>query len=399
MKAARLVLIVTVIGYSIVALAAGPPNSQLPSLSELKRLKFVAEANASGSFSFYPEVINAQEMFRAYSVQAKTVSQYKEPIPTRGATGETLFRNCSPAVVAVVVGSFDNSDNFNPEGLGTGAIVDSRGYILTNWHVINGHVGAIIFLKPGRGADLDKARAYGAKVICQNPTIDLALLKIIDAPAGLGALKPGDMSQIQVAEDIHIIGHPHGNFWSYSTGVVSQIRNNYTWKYSDGSEHEAKVLQLQTAINPGNSGGPVLDDSGEILGLVAMSEEGQNLDYAIAVDVIKDFLFLGMHAATRSVEMLPQGPSPSEIGVSTLSDGRKIWKMAFPKAEIYIVRDRSGNEQGILASFSNGLLLNGWWPDSDGHFRLWSATTPNRPGLVATATAGILKEISQSAGH
>lgn len=95
---------------------------------------------------------------------------------------------------------------------------------------------------------------------------------------------------MQVAEDIHVIGHPEGNPWSYSTGVVSQIRDGYEWTYTDGSKHQAKVLQLQTAISPRNSGGPVLDDQGRLLGLIAMSQEGQNLDYAVAADVIQSFV-------------------------------------------------------------------------------------------------------------
>jgi len=60
-----------------------------------------------------------------------------------------------------------------------------------------------------------------------------------------------------------------------------------------------KVLQLQTAINPGNSGGPVLDDQGKLLGLIAMSEAGQNLDYAVAADVIQSFILSSASVRTR----------------------------------------------------------------------------------------------------
>ncbi len=70
---------------------------------------------------------------------------------------------------------------------------------------------------------------------------DLALLKMIDPPTTLPYLTLGEIDQVQVAEDIHVIGHPHGNLWSYSSGVVSQIRDGYTWTYSDKSTHEAKV--------------------------------------------------------------------------------------------------------------------------------------------------------------
>ena len=150
-------------------------------------------------------------------------------------------------------------------------------------------------------------------MIYQDSTSDLALLRMIDPPTTLHSLSLGEIVQVQIAEDIHIIGHPHGNFWSYSTGVVSQIRDGYTWSYKDGSNHTAKVLQLQTAINPGNSGGPVVDDSGNILGLVAMSEEGQNLNYAIAVDVIKRFLSTGMQMNPRGAQVLAASPPPQQL--------------------------------------------------------------------------------------
>jgi S1-C subfamily serine protease len=137
------------------------------------------------------------------------------------------------------------------------------------------------------------------KLIGEDKQADLALLKIVKPPAGLVPVKLGEISSVQVAEDIHIIGHPHGQLWSYSSGVVSQIRDNYDWKYADGSEHLAKVLQMQTAINPGNSGGPVVDNNSSMLGLVAMSEEGQNLNYAVAIDVIKGFVNRAMTSQSR----------------------------------------------------------------------------------------------------
>jgi S1-C subfamily serine protease len=155
---------------------------------------------------------------------------------------------------------------------------------------------------------------------------------------------------VQIAEDIHIIGHPHGNFWSYSTGVVSQIRDGYTWSYKDGSNHTAKVLQLQTAINPGNSGGPVVDDSGNILGLVAMSEEGQNLNYAIAVDVIKRFLSTGMQMNPRGAQVLAASPRPQQLLSGKLSDGLAVNKAVYQDAVLYEVRKHDGTTLGVVAN-------------------------------------------------
>jgi S1-C subfamily serine protease len=218
---------------------------------------------------------------------------------------------------------------------------------------------------------------------------------MIDPPPDLNALKPGDIDQVQVAQDIHIIGHPHGNLWSYSTGVVSQIRDRYTWSYSDGSEHEAKVLQLQTAINPGNSGGPVLNDTGSILGLVAMSEEGQNLDYAIAADVIKQFLFLGMHMNTRSAK--PSSPViPARAVYSAkLPDGSNVFQFEYPDVRLFEIRKSNGNTREVIGKFRNGVVIRGSEPDSNGHFRSWSADMTKGVVLVGSSSNGVITSITQ----
>src|SRR2546430_12509751 len=120
----------------------------------------------------------------------------------------------------------------------------------------------------------------------------------------------------------------HTRFDCYwSSDVCSSDLDGYAWTYDDGSKHLAKVLQLQTAINPGNSGGPVVDDAGRILGLVAMSEEGQNLDYAIAADVIKRFLFTGMHITIRGIDRRTSASkSPQHLFSAKLADSILVSK-------------------------------------------------------------------------
>jgi S1-C subfamily serine protease len=377
-------------------IAASSPDSQLPSISELEKLTFSAGTGPSGGPPPYTEVSDVKKLFLAYGAEAKSLAQYHDPILTRGAQGEAIFRSVSPAVVVVVVGSMNKDNNFDPEGLGTGAIVDARGYVLTNWHVINGYRGAIVFLKPIGDPTLAKAEALGARVIYQDSTVDLALLKMIDSPTTLRALTLGEIGEVQIAEDIHIIGHPHGNFWSYSTGVVSQIRDGYTWSYKDGSNHAAKVLQLQTAINPGNSGGPVVDDSGKILGLVAMSEEGQNLNYAIAADVIKRFLSTGMQMNTRGAQAPSSSLPPQQLLSGKLSDALPVSKAIYPDAVLYEVRKHDGTSLGVVAKFSDGTIVSAWQPDIDENFRSWTADLPDGRHLVATASNGFLNGISQA---
>lgn len=374
--------------YCCVLTAGSGADSQGPGINELEKLTFAPDKGDANGLTPYAEMSGARGLFLAYGAEAKALADYKDPILTRGAQGEAIFKSVSPAVVAIVVGSLDKDGNFDPDGLGTGAIVDSRGFVLTNWHVINGYKGALVFLKPSGNPDLAKAQVFGAKVLYQDSTIDLALLRIIDPPTTLRSLNLGEIGQVQIAEDIHIIGHPHGNFWSYSTGVVSQIRDGYTWSYKDGSNHTAKVLQLQTAINPGNSGGPVVDDSGHILGLVAMSEEGQNLNYAIAADVIKRFLSTGMQMSSRGAQSLASVAHPQELLLGKLSDTVSVSKAIYPEAVLYDVRKQDGSSIAVVAKFRDGTVLNAWNPDMDGNFRSWSADLTNGKHFVATAQNG-----------
>jgi S1-C subfamily serine protease len=374
-------------------LASGRPKDAadgLPSISELEKLSFTAAEDPAASNLPYGEVSTVRGLFLAYNAGSEAVSKYRDPVLTRGASGIAVFKAVSPGVVVVVVGSIKD-DKFNAEGLGTGAIVDSRGYVLTNWHVIKDHTDAAIFLKPRAGSDLASAECVVARVIYQDSAVDLALLRMVEPPSTLQSISVGDISQIQVAEDVHIIGHPHGNLWSYSSGVVSQIRDAYSWTYDDGSKHLAKVLQLQTAINPGNSGGPVVDDKGNILGLVAMSEEGQNLDYAIAADVIKHFLFTGMEMRTRAPVLSESAQKPQQLFTAKLGDSLLITKAVYLDAVLFSI---SGKDPSLVSKFNDGTVIRAWNPEAGGEFSSWSGNLPNGKELAAVASNGTLIRIS-----
>ena len=81
-------------------------------------------------------------------------------------------------------------------------------------------------------------------------------------------------------------------FWSYTKGVVSQIRSNYQWKTNDKNKKEnyqATVIQTQTPISQGNSGGPLFNNDGKLVGINTMIfGEGQNLNFSVAVDEVKE---------------------------------------------------------------------------------------------------------------
>jgi S1-C subfamily serine protease len=388
-------LVLFAVGSGTGAVAQKEP-SELPKLSELRALSYVkiTELSNASSLPSYRDLQSTIKLAESYSLGNQLLPNYQEPILTRGGSGVAVFRNASPSVVLVVVGDV-KKQQFDPTVFGAGVIIDSSGDILTNWHVVTGYSAAVIFFKPLGRADIDNSNAYVAQVIAQNEVSDLALLRLTKSPAAVAPISIGNISSVQVAEDIHVIGHPNGNLWSYSTGVVSQIRDGYNWTYSDGSKHEAKVLQFQTAINPGNSGGPVLDDQGKLLGLIAMSEEGQNLDYAVAVDVIQGFILSSTSIRTR-------GGSSGETSQDTaysyssghLGDGRAVFRVVSPNLVEYVVMDATGKTFGLAAETPDGVNVSAWEPNSFAGFKEWSITLPGRPAVHARGNAAAPDQFS-----
>jgi S1-C subfamily serine protease len=364
----------------------------VPSLETLKTLSFKkVDVSPQTDMVSYDEILDVITACKAYARGLGLLPQYHEPVLTRGAQGISLFRRISPSVVLVITGNVKN-DQFTDVGIGTGAIVSSAGYVLTNWHVVAGSQVAVIFFKPVSGTEPSEQNAFVGKLIAQNPAADLALLKIVKAPAGLIPIKLGDIANVQVAEDIHIIGHPHGLFWSYSTGVISQVRDNYKWTYRDGSKHSAKVLQMQTAINPGNSGGPVLDDSGNILGLVAMSEDGQNLNYAIAVDEIKAFISSAGSSTTRGAEE-KSNPLIQGQFAATSETGLMISKVVYSDLVVYCVREAKGSLLWLVAEQADGTTVRATKPNYFGGFGNWGVTLSDGKKISATASGLVLETI------
>jgi hypothetical protein len=178
-----------------------------------------------------------------------------------------------------------------PDALGSGAIIDASGHVITNWHVVGDQSDVTVIFKPSDGTALKKELAFRATVEKLDLVADLALLKIHAPPQPLPFLRLGEATTLVVGQDVHAIGHPEGEVWTYTRGIISQIRANYTWPSDEDEPHRATVIQTQTPINPGNSGGPLLDDSGRLIGINSFGyTDSQGLNYAVAIDEIHAFL-------------------------------------------------------------------------------------------------------------
>ena len=129
---------------------------------------------------------------------------------------------------------------------------------------------------------------------------------------------------------------------------------------------------------------------------MAMSEEGQNLNYAIAVDVIKSFLSTGMQMNPRGALAFASSPPPQQFLSARLSDAQLVSKAVYPDAALYLIRRPDGVSVGVVAKFTDGTVLSAWQPDIDGTFRSWAANLPDGRHLVAAASNAFLSGIYQN---
>jgi S1-C subfamily serine protease len=202
---------------------------------------------------------------------------------SRGVKEINLFKNVSPSVVLVLT----------KDSIGSGAIINPNGTIITNNHVVGKNKQVVIALKPKSGSAPKRKDLLVADVLKVNQTSDLALIKLQKKLKKLHPLRLGKANSYEIGQDVHAIGHPEGNLWTYTKGFISQIRDDYYWVNSNGFKHHAKVaIQTQTPINPGNSGGPLFDDKGKLIGVNSFKKTGgEGLNYAVSVeDVISFFL-------------------------------------------------------------------------------------------------------------
>ncbi len=173
-------------------------------------------------------------------------------------------------------GSDSQFDVYN--GMGTGVVIDERGYIVTNYHVVNGLLKLEVVTSDG-----DRYR--DVELIRNDVDTDLAVLKI-KPKRPLQKILMGRSKRVELAEEVYAIGNPFGYHCSISRGIVSSI--DRPLEVNDRLSYD-NVIQTDAAINPGNSGGPLINVDGEMIGLnAAMREDAEGIAFAIPVDLVCD---------------------------------------------------------------------------------------------------------------
>lgn len=161
--------------------------------------------------------------------------------------------------------------------LGTGFIVDDQGYILTNFHVVEGAVDVRVKLHDNR--------EFQATLVGGDPATDLALVRI-SAFEGIRPIPLGDSDSARVGDWVVAIGNPFGLSASVTAGIISakQRRDVVT----GGGNIFADFLQTDTSINPGNSGGPLINMAGQVVGInTAINAKGQGIGFSIPINLAK----------------------------------------------------------------------------------------------------------------
>jgi len=227
-----------------------------------------------------------------------------------------LYAKVAPGVV-LVYGEAGQTGS-----VGSGSIIREDGLVVTNAHVILDHETKkpyeklFIFLKPdvvtGHN-EQDLKKGFAAQWIIYSADMDLALLRIVDAPKGLTVVPLADDKDIGVGEATAAIGHPEsGAKWSLTTGRIGG-----TWTDFDGVKGK-DVYQMETSVNRGNSGGPLLDGNGYLIGIntsiARRSADGlaiTGVNFAIQSRVVRQWIASAHEEIAAAPDL--SAPAPSAV--------------------------------------------------------------------------------------
>ncbi len=253
------------ISVLFVSLLGMGPSQAAMRKEALSQLETIQEAFASVAEALKPAVVNIS-----------TTQKIRHPLrrwpefryPFREFFGEEFFER--------FFGEIPQRE-IERKSLGSGVIVDKRGYILTNNHVV----------EKAKEIDvrLSDRRKFSGRVVGKDPKTDIAVIKI-DVNGDLPVARLGDSNKVRIGQWAIAIGNPFGLDHSVTVGVISA-----TGRSDVGIATYENFVQTDASINPGNSGGPLANIYGEVIGInTAIVAAGQGIGFAIPINMAKDVM-------------------------------------------------------------------------------------------------------------
>src|SRR5467141_1600836 len=254
-----------------------------------------------------------------------------------------IYRQASSAVANILTKATEYDFFMDPvpvEGAGSGFVIDARGYILTNFHVVQEAQSIEVVLG-------DQSH-HAAKFIGADQRNDVALIKIDPKGKKLVTLSLGDSSALQVGQKVLAIGNPFGFQSTLTTGIVSALGRTVQTSQTTFID---EAIQTDAAINRGNSGGPLINSHGEVIGINSAiytpSGTTAGIGFAIPINTAKsianDLIIDGrVHRAFLGVETLPVGGWLGEALDLPVQEGLLV-EIATPRGPAAVAGIRGGD--------------------------------------------------------
>lgn len=313
----------------------------------------------------------------------QTITQNRDKLVLQeGEIVADVAEKVSPSVVSIVTEAQNQTPfgNFPVEGAGTGIIITSDGYILTNKHVIPEGASNVTIVQS------DGSVRENVSVVGRDPLNDIAFLKINNA-SNLPVAELGDSDEVQIGQQVVAIGNALGQFRNTVTsGIISGIGRPITAGSGMETERLEDLFQTDAAINPGNSGGPLVNLSGEVIGInTAIAQQAEGIGFAIPINSAKGLIetvreegkvsraYLGVRYVRIDRELAQERNLPVTQGAYIASDTDQDPILSNGPA------DKAGLQPGDIITAVNGKQIN------DRH-SLSSLLALHTPGDTVTLT-------------
>jgi putative serine protease PepD len=277
------------------------------------------------------------------SVRSASTAGTRREVASTTPTATQIYRQDAPGVVSIKVVTAEGEDE------GTGIVLNEKGLILTNDHVVKGARSITI------DASGSSNTARSATLVGEEANKDLALIRVDPSGLGLKALTLASSSSVQVGDTVYAIGTPYGLEETFTKGIVSALGRAIS--APDGAKITG-AIQTDAALNPGNSGGPLLNEQGEVIGVdsqiasdaasVDGSQPGSTgVGFAIASDTVV--------SAVRTIEAgkgvtyasaTGQSQAEGSYGTQSPEEGRSPYGAQSPYGEAESQSSAGGEEAG-----------------------------------------------------